>query len=179
MNSLVPSPLFRFTCRSTNFLLLWNLSAPTASGVAPARLLPPQQRKKHITIITFTQCLNTTSITYHFLKDELHRIDVAYTIINHLTDKFWEKLEVINREGMAPQEELVPTARPAVESLERIDMEEDKEGVYTICMYEMDSGTVDVKAMPCSHRYHRECIVAWLESGSSCAVCRYQLPTAN
>ncbi|XP_011624229.1 uncharacterized protein LOC18436471 [Amborella trichopoda] len=123
------------------------------------------------------------------LKDELHRIDVAYTIINHLTDKFWEKLEVINREGMAPQEELVvklsmeivrePTARPAVESLERIDMEEDKEGVYTICMYEMDSGTVDVKAMPCSHRYHRECIVAWLESGSSCAVCRYQLPTAN
>ncbi|ERN02855.1 hypothetical protein AMTRI_Chr12g237380 [Amborella trichopoda] len=146
------------------------------------------------------------------MKDELHRMDVPYQVINHvinhITDKFWEKLEVINREGMAPQEALLvklsmeivrevddavqveasslsedfvsrPAAGHAVESLERVDMKEDEEIICTICMCEMDFGTVDVRVMPCSHRYHGECIATWLANRSSCPVCRYQLPTAN
>ncbi|ERN15122.1 hypothetical protein AMTR_s00056p00097290 [Amborella trichopoda] len=65
--------------------------------------------------------------------------------------------------------------RLAVESLKTVDME-DEEVVCTICIFEMDFGTVDAKAMPCWHKYHGEYIVAWLEYESSC---RYQLPTAK
>ncbi|ERN01452.1 hypothetical protein AMTR_s00002p00267720 [Amborella trichopoda] len=147
-------------------------------------LLPTQQDNKRITIITSTQWLNTRPITYHFLKDRFHRMDVAYQIINHvidyLTNKFWEKLEVINREPMAPQEPLVVklwmeivrevedivedeapsfVSRYAVESFERVDIEEDEEVISIICICEMDSRTVDARTMPCSHRCHGECIL--------------------
>ncbi|ERN02856.1 hypothetical protein AMTR_s00086p00175620 [Amborella trichopoda] len=191
-----------------NIIIQINLS----EHVSFTSLLAPQQHKKRITIITFSQRLNTRSITYHFLKDEFHRMDVPYQVINHvinhITDKFWEILEVTNREGMAPQEALLvklsmeivrevddavqveasflaedfvsrPAAGHAVESLERVDMKKDEEIICTICMCEMDFGTVDVRAMPCSHRYHGECIATWQANRSSCPVCRYRLPTAN
>ncbi|KAL4184353.1 hypothetical protein AMTRI_Chr10g225180 [Amborella trichopoda] len=174
-------------------------------------LLPTQQDNKNTIIATFTHFLDSRSIIYQFLIDELHRMDVAEQIINgnidFITDKVWHKLEVINRVGMAPQETFVvnlsieivteiddadavvdetslgitsrPAARHAVDSLERVDIRGDEKVVCTICLSEMGSDTVDVRAMPCSHRYHRDCIVSWLQNRSSCPLCRYQLPTAH
>ncbi|KAL4181456.1 hypothetical protein AMTRI_Chr12g237350 [Amborella trichopoda] len=157
-------------------------------------LLAPPQHKKRITIITFTQSVNTRSITYHFLKDELHRMDVPNQVINHrghgtprstlvkLSMEIVREVDdAVKVEASALVEDFVSrtAAGHAVESLERVDMKEDEEIICTICMYEMDFGTVDVRVMPCSHRYHGECIATWLANRSSCPVCRYQLPTAN
>ncbi|ERN08227.1 hypothetical protein AMTR_s00018p00215420 [Amborella trichopoda] len=88
-------------------------------------------------------------------------------IIDRITDEVWKKLEVINREGMAPQEAFVvnllieivteiddadsiveeeslvgycvsrPAARHAVEALETVDVGEDEEVVCTIWLSEM------------------------------------------
>lgn len=45
----------------------------------------------------------------------------------------------------------------------------------TICLEEVEIGS-EVKEMPCEHKFHGGCIVAWLRLHCSCPVCRFQLP---
>ncbi|XP_011622162.1 RING finger protein 44 [Amborella trichopoda] len=130
-------------------------------------LLAPPQHKKRITIITFTQSRGHGTPRSTLVK-------LSMEIVREVDD-------AVKVEASALVEDFVSrtAAGHAVESLERVDMKEDEEIICTICMYEMDFGTVDVRVMPCSHRYHGECIATWLANRSSCPVCRYQLPTAN
>lgn len=44
----------------------------------------------------------------------------------------------------------------------------------SVCMEDYDKGE-EVRALPCKHLYHAECIIPWLERHGSCPVCRKDL----
>uniref|UniRef100_A0A0D9X951 RING-type E3 ubiquitin transferase n=1 Tax=Leersia perrieri TaxID=77586 RepID=A0A0D9X951_9ORYZ len=72
-----------------------------------------------------------------------------------------------------------PAARSAVEALPSAVVAAGEEGEGEECAVCRDGVAAGerVKRLPCSHRYHEECIVPWLDVRNSCPLCRFELPT--
>lgn len=66
-----------------------------------------------------------------------------------------------------------PAQKEAVEALATVKNDEIIQ--CSVCLDDCEIGD-DVKEMPCRHRFHKGCILPWLELHSSCPICRYQLP---
>lgn len=49
---------------------------------------------------------------------------------------------------------------------------EKKESICTICMTE---GRDEFISLPCSHEFHRLCIINWKKESPTCPLCRYAL----
>lgn len=47
-----------------------------------------------------------------------------------------------------------------------------------ICLEEM-AILSEAACMPCSHVYHQDCIVTWLERSNVCPLCRFQMPSTT
>jgi len=67
-----------------------------------------------------------------------------------------------------------PARKEAVAALPTVRVHE----AFTcpVCLDEVAGGG-EAREMPCTHRFHDQCILPWLEMHSSCPVCRHQLPT--
>ncbi|KAL5544858.1 hypothetical protein UlMin_008642 [Ulmus minor] len=75
-----------------------------------------------------------------------------------------------------------PASKTVVENLPTLILtKEDVENNNTLCAVCKDELNVGEKAklLPCSHRYHGDCIDPWLRIRNSCPVCRFELPTDN
>ncbi|KAG5522670.1 hypothetical protein RHGRI_034719 [Rhododendron griersonianum] len=73
-----------------------------------------------------------------------------------------------------------PASKTVVENLESVVVtKEDVESDNSLCAICKDGMSVGEKAnqLPCSHRYHGDCIIPWLGIRNTCPVCRYELPT--
>ncbi|XP_010465177.1 PREDICTED: E3 ubiquitin-protein ligase CIP8-like [Camelina sativa] len=70
-----------------------------------------------------------------------------------------------------------PATKEAVEALGIVKIED---GLLqcTVCLDDFEIG-MEVKEMPCKHKFHSDCLLPWLELHSSCPVCRYLLPTGD
>ncbi|KAL6661751.1 hypothetical protein ACP70R_001135 [Stipagrostis hirtigluma subsp. patula] len=71
-----------------------------------------------------------------------------------------------------------PAARSAVEALPSAVVAAGEEGEGEECVVCRDGVAAGqrVKRLPCSHRYHEECM-QWLQVRNSCPLCRFELPT--
>ncbi|PIA57593.1 hypothetical protein AQUCO_00600365v1 [Aquilegia coerulea] len=73
-----------------------------------------------------------------------------------------------------------PTAKSVVENLPSIVLTlndiENKGGLCAVCKDEI-STEEQAKVLPCSHYYHGDCILPWLNIRNTCPVCRFELPT--
>ncbi|KAF3437993.1 hypothetical protein FNV43_RR20749 [Rhamnella rubrinervis] len=73
-----------------------------------------------------------------------------------------------------------PASKTVVENLPSVVLtQENIENNDAICAVCKDDINIDelAKQLPCSHRYHGDCIVPWLGIRNTCPVCRYELPT--
>ncbi|XP_065879640.1 uncharacterized protein [Euphorbia lathyris] len=73
-----------------------------------------------------------------------------------------------------------PAAKSVVDKLPSVVLaKEDVENNNALCAVCKDEINVGERAkqLPCTHRYHGECIVPWLGIRNTCPVCRYELPT--
>ncbi|XP_022737327.1 E3 ubiquitin-protein ligase CHFR-like [Durio zibethinus] len=67
-------------------------------------------------------------------------------------------------------------SKRAIEALEKVKIEGTFTGQCVICLEEILDG-LKASRMPCSHVYHQDCIVSWLEKSNLCPLCRFQMPT--
>ncbi|XP_042483953.1 RING finger protein 44-like [Macadamia integrifolia] len=101
-----------------------------------------------------------------------------------LDDDYVEWFESMDIGGEEGSIRLIPASPSSIQALEIKkfdDIEEDPSSSSStetcmICMDEYVRG-VDVARLPCSHLFHGECIVKWLECKNSCPLCRYVLPS--
>ncbi|CAK7355016.1 unnamed protein product [Dovyalis caffra] len=80
------------------------------------------------------------------------------------------------RESMEIEARPIPATESSIDGLERVVF--DGLGLArdcTVCMEEIVSGSQAIR-MPCSHVYHSECIVQWLQTSHLCPLCRYHMP---
>lgn len=73
-----------------------------------------------------------------------------------------------------------PAAKSFVENLPLVELtEEELKEKDVVCAVCKDEVTVEEKVgkLPCSHCYHGDCILPWLNIRNTCPVCRYELPT--
>ncbi|KAI3759230.1 hypothetical protein L6452_06887 [Arctium lappa] len=73
-----------------------------------------------------------------------------------------------------------PASKLAVANLSTVvvtleDVEKNN-ALCAVCKDEVGVGEM-ATLLPCSHRYHGDCIVAWLGIRNTCPVCRHELPT--
>lgn len=72
-----------------------------------------------------------------------------------------------------------PAAKASIETLQKVEMT-DVRNFMTKCMVCLEELWMksEISRMPCSHLYHRDCIVKWLETSHMCPLCRFEMPTA-
>lgn len=66
-----------------------------------------------------------------------------------------------------------PAKKEAIDALPTVKIEETLG--CSVCLEDFAIG-MEAKEMPCKHKFHRDCILPWLELHSSCPVCRSQMP---
>ncbi|CAK8533334.1 unnamed protein product [Lathyrus sativus] len=73
-----------------------------------------------------------------------------------------------------------PAAKSFVENLPLVELTEEelkkKDVTCAICRDEVIAEE-KVRKLPCSHYYHGDCILPWLNIRNTCPVCRFELPT--
>ncbi|MED6169651.1 hypothetical protein PIB30_023203 [Stylosanthes scabra] len=70
-----------------------------------------------------------------------------------------------------------PTKKAAIEALPSVIINEEILQCM-VCLEDIEIGN-EAKEMPCLHKFHSDCIMAWLKPHSSCPVCRFQMPSED
>lgn len=141
-------------------------------------------------IIDFAASIDDSSAPFGALRDIIQSLTFAGSggggrhLLGNVGDYFvgpgFEQLIQQLAENDPNRYGTPPASKAAVESLLDVVVTEGllsiDEAQCSVCMDTFQMGTV-AKKMPCSHVYHKDCILPWLELHNSCPVCRYELPT--
>ena len=93
-------------------------------------------------------------------------------------DQIHRAISEFTRESMETRMiKTVPAAKASIEALKKVRVDVSCTArECSICLEEFCNGS-EVMRMPCSHIYHKDCIVKWLETSHLCPLCRFPMPT--
>nr|DAD18171.1 TPA_asm: hypothetical protein HUJ06_019634 [Nelumbo nucifera] len=95
-----------------------------------------------------------------------------------LTDLF-EEIEAYDDDDAFEEvgHRMTPASSVSIKALKRkrFDIESDLVKTCTICLEDFLE-EMEVVKLPCSHVFHKECIVHWLKQSHLCPLCRFQMP---
>ncbi|KAK9941115.1 hypothetical protein M0R45_017742 [Rubus argutus] len=100
------------------------------------------------------------------------RSHTNYMILHMAVNIFFYVVSMLDFVGMG-EPVIEPASKSAIEELERARVEVST--TCSICLEDMMVG-FEATRMPCSHLYHRGCIVKWLERSRFCPLCRFSMP---
>nr|DAD47110.1 TPA_asm: hypothetical protein HUJ06_017047 [Nelumbo nucifera] len=105
------------------------------------------------------------------------RVEVQTT--HHGYDEDEQIAEAV-RESTEVSSEHISVVPASLASIDALPTHRFGNGESNICCgvcLEVFSLNEQVKEMPCSHVFHGECIVRWLEQRNVCPLCRHEMPT--
>ncbi|GFQ00259.1 E3 ubiquitin-protein ligase ring1-like [Phtheirospermum japonicum] len=70
---------------------------------------------------------------------------------------------------------MVPASNEAIVSLPKKKEDGDEIESCSVCLEELPVGAV-VSTLPCSHVFHSDCILIWLNISHYCPICRFEMP---
>ncbi|KAL3876337.1 hypothetical protein ACJMK2_034198 [Sinanodonta woodiana] len=82
-------------------------------------------------------------------------------------------------ERLTGEKRKVPASKKVIEELPTTiitPVEAALEKKCPICLGLQDEDD-EVKRLPCSHKFHTQCILPWLSKVNTCPLCRHELPT--
>ncbi|XP_010258564.1 PREDICTED: RING-H2 finger protein ATL20-like [Nelumbo nucifera] len=106
------------------------------------------------------------------------RIEVQTT--HHGYDEDEQVAEAVSWESTEASSEHISVVPASLASIDALPTHRFGNGESNICCgvcLEVFSLNEQVKEMPCSHVFHRECIVRWLLQRNVCPLCRHEMPT--
>lgn len=66
--------------------------------------------------------------------------------------------------------------KEVVENLPEVKMTRHKCADHCVVCQEKFQCSDDVTCLPCKHKFHRPCVLPWLETHNTCPICRFELP---
>ncbi|KAG9452315.1 hypothetical protein H6P81_005219 [Aristolochia fimbriata] len=106
------------------------------------------------------------------------RLDVALDVVHRTAV---DRLPPPRRRGRRTQVSVPPPLPPQVvlvddssEGARETSHQEEEKELCSICLEELreDESTKTVTRTPCSHLFHSECLLPWLNNANTCPVCR-------
>ncbi|KAL5538870.1 hypothetical protein UlMin_043646 [Ulmus minor] len=133
----------------------------------------------------FSNIVTTANLPHNIIGARLVCFSLQLLGVNPYSDhqiSEWNLMESVNQDTLMT----VPATKSFIEALEEVEVE-NLDTTMTdcrVCLEEFlpasncrDQDHKKVVCLPCSHLFHKDCIVQWLEKSHFCPLCRYAMPS--